>query len=144
MASVIRVQIDDRWYTVEVDDIETDPVRVLVDGEPVDVHTGRAIDEAVAPGPRAVEAAHEAPTRSPPPPAPTSGALRTFSTPMPGTIMSVAVKQGDQVVTGDEVCVLEAMKMQQVLRADWSGIVRSVLVQPGQQVMDGDPIVELE
>ena len=58
--------------------------------------------------------------------------------------MSVAVKQGDQVVTGDEVCVLEAMKMQQVLRADWSGIVRSVLVQPGQQVMDGDPIVELE
>ena len=51
---------------------------------------------------------------------------------------------GDEVVTGDEICVLEAMKMQQMLRADWSGIVRSVHVEAGQQVLDGDPIVELE
>ena len=63
---------------------------------------------------------------------------------MPGVIMSVSVKEGDQVVTGDEICVLEAMKMQQSLRAEWSGIVRTVHVQPGRQVLDGDPIIELE
>ena len=63
---------------------------------------------------------------------------------MPGVILSVAVKIGDQVVTGDPICVLEAMKMQQVLRADWTGIVRTVHVESGQQVLDGDPIVELE
>ena len=62
---------------------------------------------------------------------------------MPGLILSVAVKVGDQVVTGDEVCVLEAMKMQQSLRADWSGVVSAVHVKPGQQVLDGDPIVDL-
>ena len=63
---------------------------------------------------------------------------------MPGIIISVAVAVRDQVITGDEICVLEAMKMQQTLRADWSGIVRKVHVESGQQVLDGDPIVELE
>ena len=62
---------------------------------------------------------------------------------MPGVILSVAVQVGAQVVTGDEICILEAMKMQQMLRADWSGIVSKVHVQSGQQVLDGDPIVDL-
>jgi biotin carboxyl carrier protein len=63
---------------------------------------------------------------------------------MPGVIVSVAVKQGDQVVPGDQVCVLEAMKMQQTLRAEWAGLVREVHVQTGQQMQGGDPIVTLE
>ena len=63
---------------------------------------------------------------------------------MPGVILSVAVNPGDQVVTGDVICVLEAMKMQQNLRAEWSGIIKSVLVAVGEQVMEGAPIVELE
>ena len=69
---------------------------------------------------------------------------KVFSAPMPGTIMSIEVEPGDQVVTGDVICVLEAMKMQQQLRADWSGMVKSVLVDVGQQIMDGAPIVEIE
>ena len=63
---------------------------------------------------------------------------------MPGTILSIEVGVGDLVVTGDPVCVLEAMKMEQVLRADWSGVVRVVHVIVGQQVSDGSPIIELE
>ncbi len=63
---------------------------------------------------------------------------------MPGVILSLSVNPGDQVVTGDAICILEAMKMQQVLRADWSGIVKSVFVTVGQQVMNGAPIIELE
>jgi biotin carboxyl carrier protein len=62
---------------------------------------------------------------------------------MPGIIISVSVEVGTNVVTGDDVCILEAMKMQQTLRADWSGVVSAVHVQPGQQVSEGDPIVEL-
>ena len=71
-------------------------------------------------------------------------ATKTFVAPMPGTTLSVDVEVGDQVVTGDPVCVLEAMKMQQVLRAEWSGVVRAVHVIVGQQVQDGSPIIELE
>ena len=62
---------------------------------------------------------------------------------MPGVILSVTVKIGDQVITGDEICVLEAMKMQQTLRAEWSGIVQAVHVESGQQVLDGDPLIDL-
>ena len=69
---------------------------------------------------------------------------RSFKSPMPGVIISVAVSVGDQVVTGDDICVLEAMKMQQVLRADWSGIVASVNVSAGDQVVDGEVIASLE
>ena len=143
MAPVIRVQIDDRWYTVEVDDLTTSPVRALVDGEPVEVHIERPSGDADAPKSQP-PVADVAPPPARPSAARTSGTTRAFYTPMPGTIISVAVKEGDQVVTGDEVCVLEAMKMRQVLRADWSGIVKSVLVEAGQQVLDGDPIIELE
>ncbi len=63
---------------------------------------------------------------------------------MPGTILSVEVAVGDELAIGDQICVLEAMKMQQVLRADWSGVVRAVHVVVGQQVPDGSPIIELE
>ena len=76
--------------------------------------------------------------------APPAGPTKIFSSPMPGIIVSVAVKQGDQVVPGDEVCVLEAMKMQQTLRAEWAGIVREVHVRSGNQVQGGDRIVTLE
>lgn len=69
---------------------------------------------------------------------------KVFAAPMPGVILSLSVNPGDQVVTGDAICILEAMKMQQVLRADWSGIVKSVFVTVGQQVMNGAPIIELE
>ena len=134
----LRVQVGGTWYTVEAVDLTADPVRVRVDGEMIEVTLEQPTPTA-EPEP---ETRGEPEAEVPPSAAPTAG--RTFRTPMPGVIFSVAVAAGDQVVTGDEVCVLEAMKMQQTLRADWSGIVKTVHVQPGQQVPDGAPIVDLE
>ena len=148
MATTLRVKVGKRWYTVEVSDPTADPVVALVDGEEVQVHIQRTTptaepEQAVAPAPVPAPA----PTPAAPAPAPVSpehpGDTRQFRSPMPGVILSVAVQVGDQVVTGDEICILEAMKMQQMLRADWSGIVSKVHVQSGQQVLDGDPIVDL-
>ena len=136
----LRVQVGDTWYTVEAVDLAADPALVRVDGELVEVALGQpTAAQAAEPEP---ETRGEPEAEVPPSAAPTAG--RAFRTPMPGVIFSVAVAAGDQVVTGDEVCVLEAMKMQQTLRADWSGIVKTVHVQPGQQVPDGAPIVDLE
>ena len=137
MSTTLRVRIKDRWFTVEVDDPRADPVLTLVEGDEVEVHIARLA--ADIPPDRVVQP--EASALPPSPEHPT--ATRTFSSPMPGVILSVAVKIGDQVITGDEVCVLEAMKMQQTLRADWSGIVQAVHVESGQQVLDGDPLIEL-
>jgi pyruvate carboxylase subunit B len=51
--------------------------------------------------------------------------------PMPGMIISYAVKVGDKVSTGDLVCVLEAMKMQNSLPAPASGTVSAINFEPG-------------
>ncbi|KAJ2665255.1 hypothetical protein IW148_001727 [Coemansia sp. RSA 1199] len=64
--------------------------------------------------------------------------------PMPGTIVSVAVKPGDVVAEGAQVAVVEAMKMQNVLRAPRAGTVKAVHVQPGSTVSGDDIMVELE
>ena len=165
MPETVRVKIDDRWYTVEVCDLTERPVRAIVDGHVVVVEVPDATSETVetartasagrSPS-RSRPAASTQPSRLATAPPPTSdrpaGAVvdtppnpnKVFTAPMPGTILSIDVKPGDQIVTGDTVCVLEAMKMQQVLRADWSGVVKNVLVAVGQQVMDGAPIVEIE
>ena len=133
MSTKLRVRVGDRWYTVELEDLRSNPVRVLVDGEPVEVSIEGLIEDGPEDGPPGPASDRPAPA-----------AARVYTSPMPGVIVSVAVKVGDQVVTGDEICVLEAMKMQQTLRADWTGVVRTVHVLPGQQVLDGDTIVDLE
>ena len=152
MTTTLKVRIGERWYTVEVGDLRSKPVRVQVDGEVVEVDVQKA--PGPAPPARTLQAPPDASPQAPPGASnaggaeasatPPAEATRAFTAPMPGVILSVAVQVGDLVVTGDEICVLEAMKMQQTLRADWSGVVRAVRAQPGQQVLDGDPIVELE
>jgi len=142
VATKLQVKIRDRWYAVEVEDLHSNPLRVLVDGEPVEVDLDQLVDGDATNNSAEVSVEGPAPAAGPTNSSPS--AVKVFASPMPGVVLSVAVSVGDQVVTGDEICVLEAMKMQQTLRADWSGVVRTVHVQPGQQVLDGAPIVELE
>ena len=54
--------------------------------------------------------------------------------PMPGLIVSIAVSRGDPVKAGQELLILEAMKMENVLRAERDGVVEEVRVQPGASV----------
>ncbi|XP_019959114.2 propionyl-CoA carboxylase alpha chain, mitochondrial [Paralichthys olivaceus] len=71
----------------------------------------------------------------------TSSILRS---PMPGTIVAVSVKPGDTVAEGQEICVIEAMKMQNSLTAVKQAKVKSVHCKPGETVGEGDLLVELE
>ena len=145
MSDTLRVRVNDRWYTVEAVDVDSEPAVVLVDGERVEVSLGEPLFRAAAP-PAVADAPREQPVAAAPAPAPTPAPAaggRAFTSPMPGIVLSIAVSVGDQVTTGDDICVLEAMKMQQTLKADWSGVVSAVHVIPGQQVQDGDAIVEL-
>ena len=64
--------------------------------------------------------------------------------PMPGRVMSILVRPGDSVSAGDEVCVVEAMKMEQSILAHRDGVVKTVFVQPMDSVNANDPLVELE
>lgn len=64
--------------------------------------------------------------------------------PMPGLVVRVEVDQGQAVATGAGVLVLEAMKMENELRASAGGTVRAVRVQPGQAVEKGQVLVEFD
>uniref|UniRef100_A0A8C5EVJ0 Propionyl-CoA carboxylase alpha chain, mitochondrial n=1 Tax=Gouania willdenowi TaxID=441366 RepID=A0A8C5EVJ0_GOUWI len=71
----------------------------------------------------------------------TSSILRS---PMPGTVVAVSVKPGDTVAEGQEICVIEAMKMQNSLAAAKQAKVKSVHCKSGETVGEGDLLVELE
>uniref|UniRef100_A0A8C4I6W5 Propionyl-CoA carboxylase alpha chain, mitochondrial n=1 Tax=Dicentrarchus labrax TaxID=13489 RepID=A0A8C4I6W5_DICLA len=71
----------------------------------------------------------------------TSSILRS---PMPGTVVAVSVKPGDTVAEGQEICVIEAMKMQNSLTAVRQAKVKNVHCKPGETVGEGDLLVELE
>ena len=64
--------------------------------------------------------------------------------PMPGLGVSVAVKPGGNVEAGRELAVVEAMKMENVLRAAEQRTVASVRVGPGESVSVDQPIIEFE
>ena len=64
--------------------------------------------------------------------------------PMPGLIHGVSVSVGDQVIEGQRLMVLEAMKMEHILRAPRDGVVASVDAALGDQVTAGQMLVALE
>uniref|UniRef100_A0A8C4V8L2 Propionyl-CoA carboxylase alpha chain, mitochondrial n=1 Tax=Falco tinnunculus TaxID=100819 RepID=A0A8C4V8L2_FALTI len=71
----------------------------------------------------------------------TSSILRS---PMPGAVVAVSVKPGDTVSEGQEICVIEAMKMQNSMTAAKTGKVKAVHCKAGDTVGEGDLLVELE
>jgi acetyl/propionyl-CoA carboxylase alpha subunit len=70
-------------------------------------------------------------------------AAGTLNAPMPGRIVTIHVSVGDPVVCGQRVAVLEAMKMENELRAPVDGIVAAVPVQAGQSVEKNTVIIEI-
>jgi pyruvate carboxylase subunit B len=64
--------------------------------------------------------------------------------PMPGRIVDVKVKEGDTVKSGDLLLVLEAMKMQNEIRAQADGVVKSILVSSGDSVELDDVLIVID
>ena len=63
---------------------------------------------------------------------------------MPGTILEVNVKAGDTVTRGQQVAILDAMKMHNVIGAPRAGTVAEVYVTAGQAVNHGDAIIKFK
>jgi acetyl/propionyl-CoA carboxylase alpha subunit len=65
------------------------------------------------------------------------------SSPMPGVVLKILVSEGQQVAAGDALLILEAMKMEQTIRAAADGFVEKINVQTGQVVSPGDVLVQV-
>ena len=64
--------------------------------------------------------------------------------PMPGKIISIDVNVGDSVTAGQQLAVMEAMKMQNALRAESDSVIKSIEVKPGDNVSVDAVIIEFE
>jgi len=64
--------------------------------------------------------------------------------PMPGLVLDVMVKAGDEVTAGTPLLILEAMKMENVLKAEADGVVKAIKVSKGEAVEKKQLLVEIE
>ena len=141
---VYRVTIEGETYTVDVPNPRERPVRAIVNGETIEVHLEPGLDPVLP-----ARAPVSQVTRAPAPlvrPAPSmvGAASGEIKAPLPGTIVSVSVAVGDRVEAGQELCLIEAMKMNNPIRSPKAGTVKQIMVVAGQQIQHGMPLFVVE
>ncbi|MEA4910158.1 MAG: biotin/lipoyl-binding protein [Chloroflexi bacterium] len=141
----VQVKIGERTFHVEVGDLSQRPIQARVDGQVFEVwpQEDGALPIAV-PAPRPATTAPEAPCCpevAPAAPEP-AAAGKLVTAPIPGVIVAVLVKPGQQVEFGQQLCTLEAMKMKNAIRAGRAGTIAAVHVATGDTVRHGQTLVE--
>ena len=100
-------------------------------------HTGSRLDALVV-DPWAARLAVHMPVKAPP------DTSKFLLSPMPGLLVSVAVAVGQETKVGEELAVIEAMKMENVLRAERDGVIATVHAEPGDSLTVDQAILEFE
>lgn len=141
-----KYKINGNTYKVAVGDIDNNVAQVEVNGIPYKVELDNAkkpVTVVNAPRPSAApRTAAGAKVINTPAAAATGG--YQVKAPLPGTVLSVAVKVGDAVKASDTVAVLEAMKMENAIHAGRDGVVAAVNANPGDALLEGAPIITLQ
>jgi biotin carboxyl carrier protein len=143
----INVKIDDQVFEVEINDLAARPIVALVDGQCFEVwpeEKGSPVQAVVKPVERITPVPPTPrPETSTVPAAPAGNAdkAKAVLAPIPGVILSVAVCAGAAVKVGQEICVLEAMKMKNTIRSARAGVIANVYVSNGDHVKQGQVLV---
>lgn len=123
MLRKFKISIDGKEYLVEMEEIGGVPAPVVQ-------------SPAVAPVAPVAEDASSAP-------APVAASADAQLSPMPGTILKVLVKEGDEVKANQPLMVLEAMKMENEIVATQDGTIAGIHVILGQVVNAGDALITI-
>lgn len=137
--------INDMEYNVTVNSVAGDKAEVTVNGVvyQVKIENNEVVNAVPASAQPAAAPVAAAPVSPAAPAAPAAGAGKPVKSPLPGVIVAVKVKVGDAVKNGQVVAVLEAMKMENEIQAEFDGVVTSVNVSQGDSILEGAPIVTI-
>jgi len=130
--NIITVYVNEKPFAVQMPDTfpEEGPVKLLVDAKEYEVEVkGRA---------SAIRAKPKGAKRGP------TAARGAIVAQMTGRVIRVDVKPGDEVVEGQVLLIVEAMKMENEITAPMAGTVKEVAVNPGARVSEGDLLVQIE
>ena len=137
-----RFKINGNEYNVDINSVEGNIADVTVNGASYKVEMDTPVAPAApVPAPAAPEPAAAA--AAAPAPAAPAGAGKAVTSPLPGVIIEVSVKEGQAVKAGQKVAVIEAMKMENEIQASSDGTVTAILVHKGDSVLEGAEIVKI-
>ena len=130
-----NLKIGDKPFEVVIDDINKRPIVTHVNGQEILVSletnpldTVVSEDKPIFPAFHGISSTHDG----------------KLVAPLPGTIIEVFVKPGDEVEAGQVILIIEAMKMKNSIRSTTDGIVAAVLVSAGQTVANKQTLVEFQ
>lgn len=138
--------INGNGYDCEIKNIEDNVAEVEVNGVSYSVEFDRVLETTKTPKLVRTEAVpstditrSEQKTSSPSGPK-GSGFIKS---PLPGTIVDLHIKVGDNVKAGDKLLTLEAMKMENIINSDKTGTIVKINYKKGDTVMEGDILIEV-
>jgi Acetyl/propionyl-CoA carboxylase, alpha subunit len=141
-----KFKIQGAQYDVEILNLEDNMAEVEVNGTKYQVEVDKQIKTTKTPvlvrsksEPSTDSDRATAKTASPSAPK-GSGNIKS---PLPGTIITIHVKEGQSIKIGDKLITLEAMKMENNINADKEGVVTSIKVKAGDSVMEGDLLIQI-
>ena len=141
-----KFKINGNEYNVAINNIAGQNADVTVNGVSYSVELENA--PAAAPVAAPVAAPAAAPVAAPAvaPAAPKAAAPaggKTITSPLPGVILSIDVKEGQAVKRGQKIAVLEAMKMENEILSEFDGTVSAIHVSKGDSVLEGAKVVTI-
>ena len=134
-----KYTINGNVYNVVIGDIEDNIAHVEVNGTHYNVEMEKKVKKTVPvarPRPAATSACVK-----PVKPAASKGGIKS---PLPGVILDIKVKEGDEVKKGQTLIILEAMKMENSINADRDGKIASIKVSKGESVLEGTDLIIIE
>ena len=144
----VTITVNNKSYAVKVGDLNASPVQVEVNGKSymVEMELPEVVEAQPVQNVQAVTSAPVTKRSTTPTPKPQqAGESGKFvNAPMPGTIVLITAKVGDNVKRGENLLSLEAMKMKNAIRSPFDGVIKEIHVIDGQKVAYNDVLVSFE
>ncbi len=138
-----KFKINGNEYNVDINSVEGNIANVTVNGATYEVEMDTPVSAPAAVKDSSAAPQNDTQAPAPAPAAKPAGEGKAVTSPLPGVIIEVSVKEGQAVKAGQKVAVIEAMKMENEIQASADGTVTAVLVNKGDSVLEGAEIVKI-